>query len=151
MAAKKKVIAEEKSIDEVTDAGVQTEIDEAIEEGMNPEAQPEIVEPDEKVDDIESAIEEDILDIKKKAYEKTVSLNKVDFDRMVDSAQTSFPFQTDDDIIAQLVFFKDKIATYPNLIDAFIAELRKRGLSDKADEFQEYYDSIDYTRPWMRM
>jgi len=141
MAAKKKVVIEE-VVEEVP-------VEEVVGETVTDNQEPVSISTIEEPNNLE--IETTILDIKRKAYERTIELNKVDFSRMVESAQTSFPFQSDDNIIAQLEFLKDKIGTYPDLIDAFITELKGRGLIDLADDFQGYYDSIDYTKPWMRM
>jgi len=112
--------------------------------------EPVAIEDEVKASTVEIKIsDEELLETKKKAYERVIEINKVDLDRMVDSTQTSFQFQDDSAVAAQAESLKEAKAVYPPLVNACLAEMKRRGLDTEA--LQKYFDSIEYTKPWLRM
>lgn len=93
--------------------------------------------------------QDELNEINRKAYEQNMERYRVDYERMVDSAQTSFLFQTDEQILALVEEEKKSKLFFPKLIDAYLAELKRRNVD--VTELQAYFDSVEYTKPWMSL
>lgn len=152
----KKVIEETASIQ---DASIVNDVVEEVlvQSEVMGDALPELTEENkdvEKTTDSTITVElnlsqEDQNEIKRQAYEKVMDRYHVDYDRIVDSAQTSFTFQTNEQILALVEVEKKAETLFPKLIDVYLAELKRRGVD--VTELQDYFDGIDYTEPWKRL
>ncbi len=138
MATKKKIVTDKAVVDEDSEVDVELPI---IQEAKE--------EPGKTLTVKIELTEEEIIEAKKAGYEKVIAINKVDLDRMVESTQTSFAFQNDEQIIGQVESLKEAKMVYPPLVDACLAEMKRRGLD--IEELKKYFDSIEYTKPWLRM
>lgn len=82
-------------------------------------------------------------------YRALFEKDRNDHDRALQSAIQSYESYSDEMLLGHAkTAWKQTFFFDPRIIDALIAEMRKRGLKE-ADGLQEYMDSIDYLRPWM--